>query len=561
MKQKNTGSRYLIFFLVTLFYLVTKWITFKGFSGTDDLHYANLASNVLKGSYSPFVLEDIFSGRIGLIYLQASIYFIGGINAFTTQIATLLVTVLCCYLTVFRLGQIKKTGGFLAACSLFYFNPVLSQASLGIMPDVYIMLTVIVVIMLWRKNFHQHSKTQFVGINILIGFIILAAMFFKENAIICIPFIFCLGIHNRKQQGINAMVLVMTTFAVGVFICGGIYYHYTSDFFFRVHQIQHSNYPNVCNYALLPAKDLIIRLTYGVWKEFIITGFLPVILATILISTHFLRKKNFRKQMPINVIYFIILTVLGLYFPFSLKGYQPLCYNSRHFIFLYPFGVIIVIEYLQVALEKNGVRYLKYFFLTSLFLLTVAMLGSGNKWMWMIYGLLSACFMCYLFIKNGIIFKLRYFCFAIVVWLYMPYNLFFGNSNWFKHTDFLAAQLSEKYYYFPEHVNMMTWKLFHRFNSSFHTYNLEPTPFKLFAPYYEKMDTMFHPGWLIVNTAFTERSTAYLLIIRELGSKGYFKAQKKVGDMYAFYINDTIQFKYISALTAVDFANYNNCCK
>jgi hypothetical protein len=75
-----------IFVTITFIYVLSRVITFKGFNGTDDLHYAMLAVNMLHGNYNPFAVNDIFAGRILLIGSQALIYFAGGINIYTTQL-------------------------------------------------------------------------------------------------------------------------------------------------------------------------------------------------------------------------------------------------------------------------------------------------------------------------------------------------------------------------------------------------------------------------------------------------------------------------------------------
>ena len=81
------------FSIVTAVYFFSTWLTFKGFNGTDDLHYALLSSELLKGKYHPFEGNDIFSGRILLIAWQAFIYLVLGMTTFSTQVGTLLVTV------------------------------------------------------------------------------------------------------------------------------------------------------------------------------------------------------------------------------------------------------------------------------------------------------------------------------------------------------------------------------------------------------------------------------------------------------------------------------------
>jgi hypothetical protein len=101
MKTDGKNSVLFTFLSITLFYLFTRWLLFQGFNGTDDLHYAFLASRIINGTFNPFIHNDIFSGRILLVAIQALIYKVAGINIISTQAGTILATILTCYLVLF----------------------------------------------------------------------------------------------------------------------------------------------------------------------------------------------------------------------------------------------------------------------------------------------------------------------------------------------------------------------------------------------------------------------------------------------------------------------------
>jgi hypothetical protein len=541
-----------IFAFITLIYIFFRWITFKGFNGTDDLHYAMLASDMLKGNYSPFNVNDIFAGRVLLISFQAFIYFIGGVNVFTTQAGTLLATVLCCYLTVFKLIPNTNNNNIIGASALFYFNPVLSESNFTVMPDVYVMLAGIIVLLLWKKILKERNKARKTWKGILIGVIVFAGMFLKETALIYIPFLFCVAFIDRRDSNLQVGFISILTFCLLVFFAGCIYYHYTNDFFFRVRQIQNSDYPSPCNYNFLPTSELVRRLTYGEWIEFIIRSFYPVILSLLmlLLSILFTRRSKILKEK--NTQYFIILTILTLYFPFSLNGYQPLCFEVRHFLFLLPFSVSVTICFLENA--WNNKRILWLFIASSFILLGLCITNTGEKWYWMMYGFLLLYFAAQKFLsRDGLLYKLRYVAFASTLLIYMPYHLFFTNSNWFKNIQWLSEKLSGNYFYFPEHDNMQQWKLIHGFESSFHSYNLEKKSFKVFTPYYEQPDTAsFHPGWFIVNQKYTVRSDNFLQIVNNLNQQHFFVKQISCGDVDAFYIDTSVKLNYIRKIIEKD---------
>src|SRR5437867_3827956 len=222
-------------------------------------------------------------------------------------------------------------------------------------------------------------------------------------------------------------------------------------------------------------------LTYGVWTDFIVESFYPVILASVMILLRMIFDKNYNIRKDQQVIYFLILLILGLYFPFSFSSYQPLCFKARHFLFLLPLGVTIITSFLDDAWKNKRVLWL--FIITSAILLAVCVVTTGEKWYWMMYGFLFLYFTLQkILAQNTLLYKLRYIMFAATLWIYMPYHLFFINSNWFKDIQSLAKKLDGNFFYFPEHDNMMHWKLLHGFNGNFHSYNLEKEPFKVFVP-------------------------------------------------------------------------------
>ena len=297
--------------------------------------------------------------------------------------------------------------------------------------------------------------------------------------------------HLSSKNGGIASAIVVGTFIVGAFIAGLSYQHLTGDFFFRVRQIQNSNYLNPCNYSLLSGRELLIGLTYGVWAEFISSGFYPVVLAAFLILIRFISEKNYKIQTQPFAFYFIALMILGLYFPFSFTDYQPLCFRARHFIFLYPLGVIIVARYFAEASNRNK-KLPMHFVVVSFVLFILCILVTGEKWYWMMCGLFFGCFLLFFLIEQQFISGLRSLAFSCIAWLYMPYHLIFQNSDWFKNLQSLSPQLSGSYFYFPEHDNMSHFKLLRHFDS-FISYllHIEPHPFKIFNLYYEKPTAHF----------------------------------------------------------------------
>jgi hypothetical protein len=542
--NKNT-SGITGFILVTVGYLVIYYLTFNGFNGSDDLHYARLASNMLNGNYHPFEPYDIFAGRALLISWQAFIYYIGGINIFTTQIGSIIAIILSCYLTIFKLGNFKNWQPIFGCAALFYFNPVINTTALGISPDVYIMLFGIILLLLWVNIKQETNKKKTILKSLLFGTATFLALFIKENAIIFIPFIFFISLVDNRRKNFRIAIIAIAAFLLCVFFSGFVYYHYTGDYFLRVHQIiNSSSTANGCMYNMNTLGALIKRLTFGAWQRFVTEGFYPVILAAFLLIIKVLKTKNIKIEVNNIEKIFIILLLLGLYFPFSVKGYQPLCIRCRHFIFLLAPAVILCVSNLEEALKRK--HSIWEFIAASTFILCICVASTGNKWFWMIYLLLLVFFILLKICHSAIISKYTYFILTPILLLFIFYNTIYYKSKWFQNLQAISAKVDEQSFYFPDHDNMLHFQLLHGFNKNYSYYNLQKEPYKIYSLYYNKLDsTNFRKGWLIINKAYTEASPNFLSIADSLKSISYFKKQFTEGDVDAFYIDTKETLQYI----------------
>ncbi len=532
-------------------YIATRCAIFKGFNGTDDLHYAMLAANMLKGSYNPFAAGDIFSGRVLLLAWQALFYRLGGITVFTTQAPAWLAAVLGCWLTVFKLAKVGGAIPIITIAALFYFNPVLTYATDGILPDVYVMLAGIITLLLWNNSLLANNRRRHIRNGISMALVVAVCLFFKETAIV-FPVLFTgLTLLQRgRPAAITCAAMLAALFVLGAF-SGWLYYHFTGDVFYRLRQVSNSNYYNPCSYNLLPASFIATRLTYGVWKLFIQSGFYPVLFATGFICQGMVLGNGKLLWQNNAVKRFVLLLSIGLYLPFSLSGYQPLCSDSaRHFLFLLPFAVYACAPYLLHAFAFGKTNHW-LFLCCALLLLCVA--ATPDKWQWMVWALLAGYFAVQKLVAPKFAARYKYAAFAAILWLCMPYRLFYNNSNWFANMRQLNKQLGGNCYYFADHDNMMHWQLLHGFSPNIHCYNTGPEPYKVFALYYQQLDsTTFTPGWLVVNTKYTERSANFLHTVDSLQSRHFFSKQEITGDMQALYIGFPDQLLFVKRLAIGD---------
>lgn len=543
LNAKKRGG--LCFWLITVIYIAVRWITFNGFNGTDDLHYAMLSANLLKGSYNPFQPADIFSGRVLLVLVQAFFYLTGGINAFTTQAGTFVTVITSCYLLIFKLARYTNWQPVVLASSLFYFNPVMKTITTGIMPDAYILLAGVVILLLLEQIREHKSGKYPLTQGIIIGGVAFLAMFFKENALVFIPFFFLLSLTQNagtRKYFMQSAFSAAGVFCLGVLISGLVYYQYTGDFFFRVTQIKNSEYTNACNYNTSSFSFLFERLTYGVWYRFIIDGFYPVVAAALLIVLDCLFLKSVKPLQNTLVRSFLCLACVAVYFPFSFKGYEPLCAGARHFIFLLPQAILVFVSYFEKAGTEKRLK--SVYVVVSAIILAACMTRSYLKWYQLVYGLILCFVLLQALVHHAILQKYRSIFFALMLFVFVGYEVLNHRPRWFSDMQMAAKKTNSTIFYFPDHDNMSHFELLHGFDRTMHFYTLEKSPFKIFQPYVERPDSnRFVSGWFIVNRSYSPLPHKFFSFIDKLKSTGYFSRQTSYGVIDAFYIDRPEQLR------------------
>jgi hypothetical protein len=549
MKTGSKNSVLFTFLSITLFYLFIRWLIFSGFNGTDDLHYAMLASRMLDRHYSPFVPNDIFAGRIFLICYQALIYKIGGINIISTQAGTLLVTIFSCYLVVFRLLKYNQPMPVLLASSLFYFNPVLTYSTVGIMPDSNIMFIGIIIVMILKYIISEKKAVHNRMYSVLTGTIIGLSLLLKETAIIFVPFSCLLLLIYRPGKYVSLICFLLAGFSAIVLTEGMYYYHFTGNAFFKISQIEKSDFKYSSGYVIEKIV-LLKRLTYLPWQTFLVEGFYPVLLATAICIIQWINRGSKFIKSNFYIVVFLLLLSLGLYFPFSFHQYFPLRAEGRYVLFLLPWAVMISSEYICSYISDIRDKYILFW--VSLSMIAGCMLSTGNKWQWMIFLLITVFFLFVNRFKKHLPFVMAVLC--TIFWLSLLEPVYLRKPRWFTEMRQMSKDLPEGCFYFPDQDNMMHWKLLHRFDNQKNTFfNLarDPDPFTKY--YIQKMSgNPFKPGWFIVNSAYTVRSEKFFYTMDSLKNTRAFNKIKQSPHLEAYFIENQEKLNLIQTIVSTD---------
>ncbi len=504
------------FCFVTLVMLVTRYLGFYTFKGSDDLHYAFLSSRVLNGSYDMFFAQDIYAGRPVVVLYQALWFKIFGINDFSMSMPSISILIVLAYFVCFKCGLQKNVGIILLAASLIYFNPVVTRTTLGNLPDVYIALIALLVFLLIKKNMDKPLKNQPMQGGIIAGLLLIAGLFVKESIVLVYAGAVFLLFFNRKKISRNFFITLMITIFFGSAGYLLFYYINTGDAFFHLVQIKNAAYFNPCSYGCLSNAYLFKRLTVTVPYEAIVSNAWPLLLAVPVLLTYPLNKNAAGAFWKIS---FVALLLLALYFPFSIAPYVPLCHDMRQFFFVFPFAVLFYLSCISNAVVSD--RYMKTINIAASIVFTAAALvcfvfTPFNKWGILCSGLIALAFIINTFGNKKVQLVILYLLIPATLWLSTAYTIFKKPHQGYAVLKIISNSLKKdsnfisNTFYFLNNDTKTHFALINRFDTAKQFINLDTTQqgFKPFISYQKQhilngVDSN-QKAWLIVSEHYFE---------------------------------------------------------
>lgn len=236
MKYSNYKV-WLVFILI--FALALRMIFFTGADNSDSLVYYTYANNVINGN---FKLEpNHFSSRIGLIYPQAAVYMLFGVNEFTSNILSLIYS-LAGIILIFYLGRHlfdEKTG--LMAAFLLSFFPLDVIFSTRLLPDFPSAFFMALSVFLFLKAEQKKLKSYYLASGLSWGI----AYLIKEIAILMVLFFIFYAIYKKNfSKNYSWIILGFLPFLLIEFWHS---YAFTQNPFYRHAQIQSEEVNYVIN--------------------------------------------------------------------------------------------------------------------------------------------------------------------------------------------------------------------------------------------------------------------------------------------------------------------------
>ncbi len=508
----------LIFWAVTLVMLFTRFACLYTYNGADDLHYAFLSSRLLHGNYDMFFANDIFSGRVLVVAYQALWFKISGINDFSMSMPSLSLLIILAWFVCFKCGLQKNIGTIVFGSSLVYFNPVVTTATSGNLPDVYIALIGVLVFFLIWKCLDDNAKKHAVMNGVFAGLLLLAGLFVKETIVLIYAGTAIMLFYYRYKISRNFLMALISIFFIGS--AGYLYscYMHTGNAFYRFVQINNSVYFNPCSYNCLPKSALLKRLTITVPLNAVINGAFPLLMVFPLL---FVYKQYKNAGISFWKIALVSLCLLALYFPFSLFPYVPLCHDMRQFFFLFPFASVLYLHFLQ-SVNQSAQNFRSVSTISGIiFAMVIALVlfySPFNKWYLLCCSLLAGLFIINIFLNKKQQQFALYFMVPLILWLSIVYPAYKKPHTGYATLKAVQSRLKQdadtlNTFYFLNNDTRSHFALINKFNTDKQFFNLDTIQngFKPFIAYQAKNITGaadFKKGWLIVSDQYHENIDA-----------------------------------------------------
>lgn len=324
---------WLLFFLFAALFVIYHAEAFLGFYGFDDLLYAELSANLLQGQVD---WSDHFSFRWTILGLTALSYRLFGISDFASSAPAILLslaTLLLIFLTL------KRRSGWAVAVglALFTFNHWTLFYSDKVMPDVYLAFFSTAAILVYAHSVRNQTAWH---LPVLFALLLFGAFLSKETVILLVPLLVWWMVTDaiQKKQRRFWLLALLTGAALltGYFLLIG---YFTGDSAARFRTILANRYVSFCNYADQPFRELLRRISYGLFSELTRQGMLAGLI--LLLPAWFLARRNLQlKSLRFWGTAAVILLLSANWMTITPTAYNPMCTDPRHYLFLIPLFAI-----------------------------------------------------------------------------------------------------------------------------------------------------------------------------------------------------------------------------
>ncbi|WP_420460063.1 ArnT family glycosyltransferase [Neolewinella sp.] len=324
---------------------------FYGHFGFDDLHYAELASELLHGRVD---FANQYSYRIVPIGLTALSYAAFGISDWSTALPALLASAII-LLIFYRLFRFVHFWMLVLALVAYFGMPWNLFYSDKLMPDIFVSAFCFGG---WAAYLQYRTKGR-AGpqVQAVIAAVCLFLAFNSKGTVILLVPLFTVYLIHDLLRGRWRFWLTFTAVCILLLtIYLGAIYLLTGSALARFSAIAGTHYLNPCSYDILPRAELWSRLTYGFYGLIGSAGMLPhLVTAVVGLGVIGYGGKAYR-----GAALYPITTLLSLasinFMTISLTSYNPVCLDPRHILLFSPILSVCSVLTLAAILRVFGWR-------------------------------------------------------------------------------------------------------------------------------------------------------------------------------------------------------------
>ena len=382
--QPDERLRTLIFLFFLSFIIIHHCFVFLGFYGNDDVNYARYAAMAAHGEKLSLLTADHFELRWVAIYTTAFFYRLFGINEFTTAAFGSIALALTGYY-IKKIMRQTPLWTYILALILFFLNYRIIFNTHRLLPDSGVCLFIFGAYYYYLRALEGGRSLSNAAVSAVFVFL---AIITKETIVLSIPlFIFlCARDISRKQM--------FTFWKAAIGLLSALIFAYlllfkinTGEWLYRYTLLQANVYDSACNFAGLPFSETVKRIGYYLWEAFLRNGDLLYLIFGL--CGFFYRNKVMPSKAAREIaLAFFILLLSSNFMSISFTSYTPLCHDTRHYLFLFPFAAISG-GWMLAAYIAEPRKYLPVLILP--WLATVILFGIGGgaiKFLYLLVGLL-----------------------------------------------------------------------------------------------------------------------------------------------------------------------------
>jgi len=358
----KSSSKYLLMILV--FALALRLIFFSGADHSDSLLYYTYSDQAAKGEFKPEL--NHFSSRIGIIYPQALVYRIFGVNEAASNILPLIFSISGIILT-FHLGKLlfnEKTG--LIAAFLLSFFPLDVIFSTRLLPDFPSAFFMALCVFLFLRAEKENSRKYYFlsGLSLGISYLM------KEIAVLMALFFAAYVVYKKRFK--KEYFLVALGFLLFVLVELLHAYSITGSPFYRHTQIESEEVAYLLetysNY-FTPA-GMLSRLFLH-WPFFMLHDIHYGIFFVFIFIAAYYSILNRKESTNILLIWIIVLMLYLNFGTLSIRDYIPIPITAK-FLSIIMFPSILL---LANFLSKDDRIVKKVFMPSALLVLLLSSIG------------------------------------------------------------------------------------------------------------------------------------------------------------------------------------------